>query len=258
VSQEPPTAETLAKAVLPAHQADFDLASACAAGDEQAWERFIRDYRPVLHRAAEAMAPGDAARDVADELFAELYGLRERDGERQSLFRYYQGRSSLATWLRAVLAQRYVDRIRASRRLETLPDEESMDATPAHGSPTLGRTNPEEPRCRAAVRDALEFAVAGLEPRDRLRLRCYYTQALKLVAIGKLFGESEATASRQLARVRKELREAVETRMRGAHGFTDPGLADCLQLVMSDAGELDLGVLLARTPGEIVQNERNP
>ena len=30
-------------------------------------------------------------------------------GERRSLFRYFQGRSSLATWLRAVLAQRYVD-----------------------------------------------------------------------------------------------------------------------------------------------------
>lgn len=261
MSPEPPTAESLAKAVLPAHQADFDLASACAAGDERAWEQFIREYRPVLHRAADAMAPGGSARDIADELFAELYGLRERDGERQSLFRYFQGRSSIATWLRAVLAQRYVDRIRAARRMEALPDAESQDATPvhaalSHASRALGRTNPEEPRCRAAVRDALEFAIAGLEPRDRLRLRCYYTQALKLVAIGKLFGESEATASRQLARVRKELREAVETRMRGAHGFTDPGLADCLQLVMTDAGDLDLECLGLETQAERHQPER--
>lgn len=258
MSPEPSTAEASAKAVLPAHKADFDLAAACAAGDEGAWERFIQEYRPVLRRAAEAMAPGGAASDVADELFAELYGLRERDGERQSLFRYFQGRSSLATWLRAVLAQRYVDRIRAARRTEPLPDEETMEAAPSHGSPAFGRANPEEPRCRAAVRDALEFALAGLAPRDRLRLRCYYTQALKLAAIGKLFGESEATASRQLARVRKELREVVQARMRDAHGYTGPGLADCLQLVMNDAGELDLGVLLARTPGEIVQNERKP
>lgn len=212
----------------------------------------------MLQRAADAMAPGGAARDIADELFAELYGLRERDGERQSLFRYFQGRSSLSTWLRAVLAQRYVDRIRASRRMEPLPDEEAM-APPSvmQGSRTTGRTDPEEPRCRAAVKDALDVALDALEPRDRLRLRCYYTQALKLVAIGKLFGESEATASRQLARVRKELREAVQARMRAVHGYTNPGLVDCLQLVMSDAGELDLGVLLARMPGEIVQNERN-
>jgi len=199
------------------------------------------------------MAPGGAAHDLADELFAELYGLRERDGERQSLFRYFQGRSSLATWLRAVLAQRYVDRIRASRRTEPLPDDESF-LTPA---PALGGTNPEEPRCRAAVREALEAAIAALEPRDRLRLRCYYTQELTLAAIAKLFGEHEATASRQLARVRKDLRQAVEGRMREAHGFADAPLAECLRLVMNDAGDLDLGTLLARTPGEIVQNERD-
>ena len=239
------------------HQADLDLARACATGDEQAWERFVRDYQPILRRAAEAMAPGGAARDIADELFAELYGLRERDGERQSLFKYFQGRSSLATWLRAVMAQRYVDRIRAARRTEQLPDEDS--ALPADGRLAAKRAGagPEESRCRSAVKDALESALANLEPRDRLRLRCYYTQEMKLAAIGKLFGEHEATASRQLARVRKELQQAIERRMREIHGYADPALSECLQLVMSDAGDLDLGTLLARTPDEIVQNEKD-
>ncbi len=239
--------------MAPAYQADLDLARACVEGDEQAWERFIHEYRPVLHRAAGAMAPGGSAQDLADELFADLYGLRERDGERQSLFRYYQGRSSLATWLRAVLAQRYVDRIRASRRTEPLPDEELMPATPARPTP-----NSEGSRCRAAVREALESTVAALAPRDRLRLRCYFSQGLKLAAIGKMFGEHEATASRQLARIRKDLRQAVEGRMRDTHGYGADPLAECLQLVMNDAGDLDLGTLLARTPGEIVQNERDP
>ncbi len=108
------------------------------------------------------------------------------------------------------------------------------------------------------MRDSLEAALAGLEPRDRLRLRCYYTQELTLAAIGKLLGEHEATASRQLARVRRDVRLAVEARMRESHGYTDAAMVECLRLVMSDAGELDLGVLLARTPVEIVQNERNP
>ena len=231
--------------VTSAHQADLDLATACGAGDEAAWERFIRDYRPLLHRAAEAMAPGGAAVDLADELFADLYGLRQREGERQSLFRYYQGRSSLATWLRAVLAQRYVDRIRASRRTEPLQEDE----------PEVER-RAEDPRCRAAVREALTSALAAMEPRDRLRLRCYYTQELKLSAIGKMFGEHEATASRHLARIRKDLSEAVQKRMREAHAYEGAALTDCLRLVMSDAGDLDLGALLARTPDEIVQNER--
>jgi hypothetical protein len=90
-----------------------------------------------------------------------------------------------------------------------------------------------------------------------LRLRCYYTQELTLAAIGKMFGEHEATASRHLARVRKDLRQAVEGRMREVHGYSAASLAECLQLVMNDAGDLDLGTLLARTPREIVQNERD-
>ena len=70
------------------------------------------EYRPLLYRAADALDPHGGARDLADALYADLYGLPDAQGERQSLFRYYQGRSSLATWLRAVLSQRYVDRLR--------------------------------------------------------------------------------------------------------------------------------------------------
>ncbi len=72
-------------------------------------------------------------------LYADLFGLRDRDRERQSLFRYYHGRSSLTTWLRAVLAQRHVDRLRASRRTEPLPDEDSS-GRPARRRP--GRSSP--------------------------------------------------------------------------------------------------------------------
>ena len=89
------------------------------------------------------------AREIADSLYADLYGLENRDGNRQSLFRYYQGRSSLATWLRAVLAQRYVDRLRAQRRVEPLPGE-----LPG------GSKEPDPNRTRyvALVRQALERA----------------------------------------------------------------------------------------------------
>jgi RNA polymerase sigma-70 factor (ECF subfamily) len=87
------------------HLEDLVLACACAAGDEGAWEHFVLEQRPLLYRAADALDPGGGARDLADSLYADLFGLRDRAGERQSLFRYFHGRSSLTTWLRAVLAQ---------------------------------------------------------------------------------------------------------------------------------------------------------
>src|SRR5215831_14679344 len=158
------------------NEADLELARLCAAGDERAWERFVREYRPLLYRAADALDATGGARDLADSLYADLYGLASGGGERQSLLRYFQGRSSLATWLRAVLAQRYVDRLRADRRLEPLPEEIEPEAPPS--------ADPDRDRYVALVRDALARAVARLEARDRLRLASYYVQELTLAQIG--------------------------------------------------------------------------
>ncbi len=239
-----------------AHQDVLALAAACAAGDEAAWERFVRDFQPALRRAAMAIDPVGGV-DLADELIADLFGMRERAGERQSLFRYFHGRSSLSTWLRAVLAQRHVDRIRATRRLVPLPDDDRPPGV-AVGRPVEAEpADPDESRCRSAVRASLAAAIARLEPRDRLRLMCYYVQELKLAAIGKMFKEHEATASRHLARVRRELRASVESEMRATHGYGDAALRDCLRSVMDDAGDLDLSGMLARSGGRIVQNKED-
>ena len=67
-------------------------------------------------------------RDLADSLYGELFGLDVRDGERRSHFRYFHGRSSLSTWLRAVLSRRHVDRLRSARRQDPLPEDEAPGA----------------------------------------------------------------------------------------------------------------------------------
>src|SRR5262245_65655926 len=89
------------------HLGDLAIATACARGHETAWDHVVREHRAALGRAADAIDPSGAAREIADGIYAELFGLKERDGERASLFRYFDGRSSLATWLRAVLSQRF-------------------------------------------------------------------------------------------------------------------------------------------------------
>ena len=87
------------------HLEDLALACACAQGSDAAWEHFIREYRPGLYRAADAIDPSGGSRDLADSLYGELFGLDVRDGERRSHFRYFHGRSRLSTWpIRAVRA----------------------------------------------------------------------------------------------------------------------------------------------------------
>jgi len=206
----------------------------CEAGDERAWETFVRDYRPVLYRAADALDRTGGAREVADSLYADLYGIKSGEGPRQSLFRYYQGRSSLATWLRAVLAQRYVDRVRAQRRTEPLTEDADTDTAPAPPP------DPDRDRYVALVRAALARAVSRLDPRDRLRLASYYVQELTLAQIGRLLRESEASASRHLARTRRDIRADVERQLRDESRLSDDQVAACLASVVEDPGPLDM------------------
>jgi RNA polymerase sigma factor (sigma-70 family) len=224
------------------YAADLELARQCAAGDDRAWERFVLEYRPLLYRAADALDSSGGARDLADSLYADLYGMAATAGERQSLFRYFQGRSSLATWLRAVLSQRYVDRVRAGRRLQPLPDEDIPSQRDEGRRPDP--PDPNRLRHVALLHQALARAIEGLAARDRLRLGCYYAQELKLAETGRILKEHEATVSRQLARTRRVLREDVERRLREDYRLTDMQIAECFELASEDPGSLDLRDML--------------
>ena len=214
------------------HLKDLALASACAAGHEAAWEHFIREHRPLLYRAADALAPGGAARDIADGLYGELFGVQQEAGQRKSLFRYFHGRSSLATWVRAVLSQRFVDRVRAERRVEPLPEDNDIAVSPA-------AVDPRQSEHLLLFQRAMTAAIARLAPRDRLRLSSYYAEDLSLAQIGRLLGEHESTVSRQLAKTRRGIRADVEAEL-AERGLTPEEIEDCFESATADAGELDL------------------
>jgi RNA polymerase sigma-70 factor (ECF subfamily) len=227
-----PSAREVARYLSALHLEDLALACACALGDAAAWDHFVLEMRPGLYRAADALDPSGGARDLADSLYADLYGVDQRGGTRQSLLRYFHGRISLATWLRAVLAQRHIDRVRVERRTEPLPEELPGRVLPAAADPDCARFVD-------LLRSALQTAVTRLQPRDRLRLRCYYAQQMTLAKTGALLKEHEATTSRQLARTRQDIREAVEQDLR-ARGLTDAQIARCFECATEDAGATNL------------------
>ena len=219
------------------HLQDLALACACMQGDERAWEHFVRELRPVLYRAADALRPGGGARDLADSLYADLYGLQERDGQRRSLLRYFHGRSSLATWLRAVLAQRVVDAVRAERRVDPLPQDDGAADQTMRAAPV---NDPDHSRYVALVQRALRVAIAMLAPRDRLRVACYYAEQLTLAETGRVLHEHEGTVSRQLAKSRRTVRAAMERYLADECGLRAEEIARCFELVLEDVGAVDL------------------
>jgi RNA polymerase sigma factor (sigma-70 family) len=235
------------------HLKDLALANACAEGDVKAWEHFVATYRGYLRAAAAAIlrcsATSSAACDLADSLFADLYGLSEGKPAQRSLFRYFHGRSSLKTWLRAVLAQRHIDAIRAGRRLTELDDEDrNVQRARRESADGLRAQSPADPHREgyvAVFKRTLTVALCLLAEVDRERLRLYYAEELTLAEIGRQLGEHESSVSRNLERIRRELRQNVEDALRknrvGANGSSpEPGLSEeqislCFEYVSEDA-----------------------
>ncbi len=206
------------------HLEDLALACACIEGIESAWEFFVAHFRHDLRQTASAMlrrsgrADDARARELADALYADLYGVRSgADGRRKSLFEYFHGRSKLSTWLRAVLSQKQVDMIRTAGRTVSLEVEIEEDASRARmrrADSVVADPDPDREMYLGRFDRALTAALAGLLPRERMILACYYVDQQSLAEIGSLLQEHESTVSRQLERVRRALRESVTGALR--------------------------------------------
>jgi RNA polymerase sigma-70 factor (ECF subfamily) len=233
----------VARYLATVHVEDLALAAACRGGNGAAWDHFVLHFRPALYAAARSVA-GDAHRDLADSLYAELYGVSNAGEERTSLLAWYHGRSRLVTWVRSVLVQRHIDARRAASRTEQWdPDDESAigGRVPGYAStPAPGRAH-----AVAIAQDALDRAIAALDARDRLRLRLYYGEDLTLAQVGRITGEHEATVSRKLDRARADLRRRVERHLRAEHGLSDAAIGECFAYA-AEAPELHLTRLLSR------------
>jgi RNA polymerase sigma-70 factor (ECF subfamily) len=237
------TESEVARYLATVHVEDLALAAACREGNGAAWDHFVLHFRPALYAAARSVA-GDAHRDLADSLYAELYGVSNAGEERTSLLAWYHGRSRLLTWVRSVLVQRHIDARRAASRTEQWdPDDES--AAGGRGRGYASMPDPGRAHAVAIAQDALDRAIAALDARDRLRLRLYYGEDLTLAQVGRITGEHEATVSRKLDRARADLRRRVERHLRAEHGLSDAAIAECFAYAAA-APELHLTRLLSR------------
>ena len=231
------------------HVADLALACACSEGNAAAWDFFMARFRPELYRTGRAIAGEAAGRELADSLYAELYGLREAAGQRKSLFDYFLGRSKLTTWLHAILAQRHVDGIRRARRTEPLEEGEAREPSSNNSAATAAASSPDPERNRflAILQVVLTAALDALAPRDRLRLAYYYVEGLTLAEIGRLLGEHEATVSRKLERTRREIRKHVEGALRQEKKLSAAQLQLCYEYARE---EWPFDLTRALSPGE--------
>jgi RNA polymerase sigma-70 factor (ECF subfamily) len=183
---------------------ELALARACAAGNERAWQDFIGRYRQKLHSMALHITR-DAAHgaELADSLFADLYGVSLRGGVRSSKLLSYTGRGSLEGWLRTVMAQEFINRYRKQKRTVSLEEqtEEGVQFTAAVP----------EAVCASDQRlvDATDEALAELSSEDRFTLASYYLDGRTLAEIARTLGLHESSVSRRLDRLSTGLRKRI-------------------------------------------------
>ncbi len=189
---------------------DLVLARACAAGNELAWENFLLRYREKLYDIAGYIAKeSSAARELADGIYADLYGTVTPQGERVCKLSSYTGRGSLEGWLRAVMSQEFINRYRKQRRLVSL-DSETED-----GQQFAAEHHEPEVPVDSRVGSATDEALAALSAEERYLLASYYLDGRTLAEIAATLGVHESTISRKLDKLAKSLRKQIIASLAG-------------------------------------------
>jgi len=228
---------------------DLALAHACALGRETAWQQFMTRYRELLIQAAVSMTSSAASgRELADSLYADLFGVTDRGGQRRSPLAYYSGRGSLIGFLRATLAQRNVDHHRRTVRETPLPTHELRAVSP-------GTTPTAETLSRLS--HALSTTFGRLAEEDRFVLSAWFLDRRTLLEISRVLGVHEATVSRRLQRLTARLHEGLLENLQ-ASGLSEAAAEEALA---TDPRDLDVNLRLllqASQPGTFPEQGVDP
>jgi len=225
--------------------ADLALARACARGNERAWEHFIAVYRQPLTRAAIAITRSETlGRDLAEQLYAELYGLNEREGQRRCPLLSYRGRGSLMGWLRTTLAQRHVDHYRRTRREEPIEELDAPAPNPMPQTPA---------RELSLLEQAIEEAVSNRNAEERYLLAAYFLDGKTWLEIARVLGVHEATVSRRLHRTAEQIRKQILKNLQ-SHGMSRRQAEEAMGADPRDL-EINLKKLLQNLQSEAFQEQ---
>ena len=259
-------AEQIASFIDGLHADDLCLVIACQRGDQSAWSELVEGYSVTVKSAARGASPNaEMAEDLAQSIWAELHGLKVRDdGQPAGKLAYYSGAGSLGGWLRAVVGQLAIDRHRREARLVHTEEDADLDrlSRESEKESPEGRvfhsmTTPEDELATnlasAAVEKAFGRALGELEDEDRLLVKLYYFDGLRLREAGAVLGVHEATASRRLTRIHGDVRKRVETLLMKEHGWTQTEAARSLSQIAATL-QMDVEPLLAAPAATMVES----
>jgi len=175
---------------------DAALLAGAADGNEAAFRSLVERHLSGLLVLARRMLRDDAeAEDVTQEALLKLWRSREA---------LEVGAYGLRPWLRRVVSNLCIDKMRSSRRF-TVTDDVPERAEPAD---QLTQVEAQDASARVAA------AIKGLPDRQRTALTLFHYEGLSQVEVGRIMGASDEAVESLLARARRSLKVALRDEWR--------------------------------------------
>jgi len=229
------------------YHADLYLATACAkeageanaggaAGDGRspAWERFTKEYKGCIEGMVGLYwKPSAEAREMAANILTDLFfpGRSFSPGRAfipncsVSRIVFYDGRSSLAAWLRVMVCSKAS---RARRTAEKLRETPAAGPSGIAGLPAMERMMMAG-RYKKRLASALFAACGTLSESERMALLWRYEHNMSLRQIAASLGTRSSRVKGHLREVRRKLRDSIICSLSRQDGMSGRAIAECLQ-----------------------------
>jgi RNA polymerase sigma-70 factor, ECF subfamily len=175
---------------------DGTLLGLAAAGDTAAFASLVDRHLSAMLAVARRMLRDDAeAEDVAQEAMLRLW----RSSDRLEI-----GAHGVRPWLRRVVSNLCIDRVRSGRNVSVV-DEVPEQVQPADQVSTLERNE-------ASLR--VDAALKALPERQRLALVLFHYEGLSQIEVGRTMGISDEAVESLLSRARRTLKTVLASEWR--------------------------------------------
>jgi RNA polymerase sigma-70 factor (ECF subfamily) len=180
------------------HEASEDaaLVAASAQGDAAAFRSLVDRHLSSALSVARRMLRDEAeAEDVAQEALLRLW--RTADG-------LEVGPHGVRPWLRRVVSNLCVDRMRSGKRLSV------VEEVPERSEPATQLAHMEA----QDVSQRVDAALKDLPDRQRMALTLFHYEGLSQIEVGRIMGISDEAVESLLARARRSLKVALRDEWR--------------------------------------------
>jgi RNA polymerase sigma-70 factor (ECF subfamily) len=188
--------------------ADLALARGCANGNDIAWTEFAGRFpMPKLFNIARAFVGDEhTAREAAEGLYCDLYGVKTAAVETKPKLSLYSGEGSLEGWVSRVLHQNCLLELRRRRRLTSL---DALNEAGVQFAAQVG-SSPLPPAEDGRVSAALDVVFGAISNEDQFILVSHFADNRRMREIAAVLGVHESTISRRIKDVATFIRKRFE------------------------------------------------